>query len=165
MPEQPKNLIPSYVSVGFGGDSDTCMFLSNSAAKIINGSPAEVTPRERPLRGGDEIGRALSSRSDLKALTVIVRDQEDLERLERIGISSADRSVVLIEDLELSALETRTPPPQVFELGNKRRLTPRCDDSLDEARTIAGRLFYALHGLTDRERLHAVHAGAARQST
>jgi hypothetical protein len=51
--KQPRNLIPRYVSVGFGGDSGVCVILSNSGAKIINGPPAEE--RELPLMDGGRI--------------------------------------------------------------------------------------------------------------
>jgi hypothetical protein len=96
------------------------------------------------------------SRDDLKNLPIILRDRDATEMLERLGVQNNGGRIVLIEELEHAALTVTTEPPPVFELGAERRSTPRREDSLDEARTIAGRVFYALNGLSERERVAAV---------
>lgn len=147
MSDLAKNLVPAYVSLGFGVDGDVAMFLSNHSAKITNGSPTE--DRERPLLGADRIKEALSSRPDLADLPIVVRD--DSNRASAIDLVRT-REVVTIADLERALAETHDPPPAIYALGETRRRAERCDQSLDEARTIAGRIFYALNGLTSRER-------------
>jgi hypothetical protein len=158
MAQRSKNLIPAYVSLGFGlVDGDACMFLSNWSAKIINGSPTEETPREPPLLGRDQIRKALEHRTDLQGKLVVVRDDEALMAIEELT-SGSDQPVLTAVVLEESALRARTPAPDLFATGAERRSAPRCDSSIDEARTVAGRVFYALGGLTERERVQVIAA-------
>jgi hypothetical protein len=152
---RPKNLVPAYLSLGFGSDGDACLFISNSSAKIVNGSPAEETPRERPLLGHEQIRRAFDSRDDLHDLPVIVREEADVALASQLAGRSG-RPLVIASALEQAVLATRAAVPEIFALGEERRATPRGEASIDEARTVAGRVFYALNGLTDRERLAAV---------
>jgi hypothetical protein len=132
------------------------MFLSNWSAKIVNGSPAEETPRERPLYGHHGIRDALESRDDLQNTPVIVRDTTALQSLEALGVTRSHRALLLVENLEQAVRDTRASLPHVFELGEERRSTSRCENSVDEARTIAGRVFFALSGLSERERTDAI---------
>ena len=131
------------------------MFLSNWSAKIINGSPMDETPRERPLLGRDQIRKALESRADLRNRPVVVRDDEALRVAKELAGASGHR-LLTASLLERVVLEVRSPPPDLFAVGEERRATPRCESSLDEARTVAGRVFYALNGLTERERTQAI---------
>lgn len=160
MDQRPKNLIPAWVSLGFGLDADACMFLSNWSAKIINGSPTEETPRERPLLGRDQIRDVLENRIDLQGKPVVVRDDEARQLAEEL-ISGFNRPLLTTELLERAVLDVRSPPPDLFAVGEERRATPRCESSVDEARTVAGIVFYALNGLTERERIQAVARATA----
>ena len=151
MDSQPKNRRPAFVSLGFGLDGDACVFLSNWAGKIVNGSPAEEVSREPPIVGRKRVANAIATRQDLLGLPVIVRG--DLGLQEARDLLEATPALTRLADVKtLEALVDAAEIDQVISPYVKGlRTGQRQESSLDEARNIAGRLYWAVERLPAKE--------------
>lgn len=162
MDSQPKNRRPAFVSLGFGLDGDACIFLSNWAGKIVNGSPAEEVSRERPIVGREPVADALTERQDLLGLPVIVNGDGGLQSAR--NLLQATPACARLADVE--TLETLVGPSENDQGASPYveglRTGGHRESSLDEARVVAGRLYWAVERLPSNDARLGVVEDAVR---
>jgi hypothetical protein len=150
--EIPETRYPYFVAVGFGGDGGMALSMANLAGQAVNSTEVPEVPRPRPIDGEAQCVEALLHSAPLTGLPLVVRSQEDGERLDELTAKEA----VLIDSVEQDARTSMLTPSQRWverwEAGGNARSLGHQYLSLDEARNLSSRLFYCLSGLSIDDR-------------
>jgi len=162
--EIPERRYPFFVAVGFGGDGGMTLSLANLAGQAVNSTEVPEVPRPRPIDGEALCVEALQDNSPLAGLPLVVRSQEDVDRLLALLPGHATQ-VTLVESAEEEAQSCMRTPSKRWVAGEETRSLGHQYVSLDEARNLSSRLFYCLSGLSIPQRLSVWSVRAADPAT